>query len=145
MGKFKYKFDSVRHVKETQKKIVQKDVALIELEIEKYTGKLNAIIDEERASKNNRFKQSLRAGDVQFKINYEINLDEQRKQLQEIIDNLKRKKEKKIEVLTQKTKEQKIFDTLEDIYHDEFIKEEKRLDLINIDELATQKFIRNKK
>lgn len=145
MPKFKYKFQSIQKVKEALQKKVQKEIALIDLDIEKLKAEYKKILNEETESKRSSLKKDISVGEIKFKKNYEYCLERQRASIQEKIDKLNKNKEAKQAELLQKSKEQKIFDSLEEVYHENFKKEENRSELKFIDELATQKFIRQTK
>jgi flagellar FliJ protein len=145
MSKFNYKFHTLQKVKDSLQKKVQKEIALLDLEIEKLDDEFNSISIEEIESKKKIMKKDVLAGEIKFRKNYELCLDRKKIMILEKIEKLNKKKEIKLTELIQKSKEHKIFDSLEEVYHENFIKEENRSELKFIDELATQKFIRQTK
>jgi flagellar export protein FliJ len=145
MSKFVYKFHAIQKVKEVLQKKVQKEIALIELEIEGLRNLYDITSEEELESKRNFVKKDISVGEIKFIKNYELCLERKKTMLLESIDKLNKKKEIKLLELVQKSKEQKIFDSLEEVYQDNFNKEQNRSELKFIDELATQKFIRQTK
>jgi flagellar export protein FliJ len=145
MSKFVYKFQSIQKVKESLQKKVQKEMALLDLEIEKLENEFNKVSNEEVESKKKILNKDVLVGEIKFRKNYELCLDRKKITILEKINKLNKKKEIKRLELIQKSKEHKIFDSLEEIYHENFKKEENRTELKFIDELATQKFIRQTK
>ena len=145
MPKFIYKFHSIQKVKESLQKKVQKEIALLDLEIEKLENEFNTVSNEEIESKRNFLKRDVLVGEIKFRKNYELCLDRKKSIILGKIEKLNKKKEVKVVELIQKSKEHKIFDSLEEVYEENFKKEENRSELKFIDELATQKFIRQTK
>jgi flagellar export protein FliJ len=145
MSKFVYKFQSIQKVKESLQKKVQKEIALLDLEIEKLENEFNTVSSEESESKKKILNKDVLVGEIKFRKNYELCLDRKKITILEKINKLNKKKEIKRLELIQKSKEHKIFDSLEEVYHENFKKEENRTELKFIDELATQKFIRQTK
>jgi flagellar export protein FliJ len=145
MANFKYKFESVNKVKENLEKKAQKEVALVDLEIEKLK---QAYIDLEKNGVAGLAKQesnNVSVGDLKFEKNY-LNLIKNR--LAEIQNNLlklEKLREKKIGELIQKSKEHKMFNALEDSHLERFMQEQNKNEMLFIDEIATQKFSRENK
>ncbi len=145
MAKFIYKFEAIKHVKESLEKKAQKEVALIQLEIDKLQKEHDKLLNEETLSRKNLLPKEMLVADIKFKKNYEMFLYKKRMAIIEDINKLKAEKEKKLSELLQKSKEHKIFDTLEETMHENFNQQEKQKEKIFIDELASQKFVRQKK
>ena len=145
MAKFVYKFESIKKVKEALEKKAQKEVSEIELEIEKQRKEYNQIAEKEIRSRSSTIKKEISVAEIKFKKNYEMYLSKQKMRVMNNILVLEDKKKAKLDELIQKSKEHKIFNSLEESYHENFDKEQNRADLKFIDELATQKFIRQTK
>lgn len=145
MNKFIYKFDAIKHVKENLEKKTQKEVAQIELEIDKLKKEYELLLEEEMISRKIEFEKGVRAGDIKFKKSYESNLSKKRSLITEKINQLVNDRKVKLVELTQRSKEHKIFDSLEETLHEDFNQEQKHVESIFTDELANQKFIRQKK
>ncbi len=142
MAKFVYKFEAIKKVKEALEKKAQKEVAVIEIEIDKLMTEYERLTSEEMASKNKPINRNITVRDLKFKKNYEFYLESQRKTILEQIALLKEKKNIKMKELIQKSKEHKIFETLEENYNEIYNIEQNRQEMRFIDELATQKFVR---
>jgi len=145
MPKFVYKFRSIQKVKEVLQKKVQKEIALLDIEIESFKTEYSRVSEEKMASKRDFTKKDVSVGEIKFRKNYELCLERKMVVILENIEKLNKKKEIKLLELVQKSKEQKIFDSLEEVYHDNFNKEQNRSELKFIDELATQKYVRQTK
>lgn len=145
MAAFKYKYESITRIKETLQKKVQKEVSTIDIEIENYYEKIHSIIQDIKNSKIILINTKISAKELQFYKNYIKDLNNQIESLEAEIVKLKTKREVKVIELIKKSKEAKIFNTLKDIYHENFNSEEKRKEMIDLDEIATQKFTRAKK
>ncbi len=145
MSKFVYKFEAIRQVKESLEKKAQKEVAVIELEIDKLNKEYNKILEEENSSREKFFSKNTLISEIKFKKNYELYLAKMRSDLTEKISKLNNQKEIKISELIQKSKEHKIFESLEETLHENYNHEEKHKEKQFVDELATQKFVRQKK
>jgi len=144
MGKFNYKFESIKRIKETLEKKAQKEVAEIDVAIEKLKNQLRAI-EEEETRERRAFATHILVAEIKSKKGYLASLKKKIEGLQFQINTLLVQREKKIEELVQKSKEHKIFDSLEDVYREQFYEEEKRLDMLQLNETATQRFVREKK
>ncbi|MDP4114990.1 MAG: flagellar export protein FliJ [Bacteroidota bacterium] len=145
MAKFTYKYESITRIKETLQKKVQKEVSSIDLEIEKLYEEIDNIIEEINKSIIDPTKKRISARDLQFAKNYIKELNDNINRIEGEIEKLKIKRQEKIQELIKKSKEAKIFNTLKDIHHENFNIEEKRKEMIDLDEIATQKFTRAKK
>lgn len=142
MAKFKYKFDSIKKVKNALEKKAKKEVAVIELEIEKMNNKKKEIIEELNRSRSKQVSGTVKISEMQADKNYQSALEEQIKMVDREIAKLEEEKEKKLEELIQKSKEHKMFETLEDIHRENYNIAENRSEMKNYDEIATQKFVR---
>ncbi len=145
MAKFVYKFEAVKKVKETLEKKVQKEVAVIEIQIDKLMMEYDKLTGEVMASRTAPIRHNITAGELKFKNGYEVCLEKERISILNQINKLKEKRKIKMSELVQKSKEHTIFETLEDNYSENFKNEQNHLDMQVIDELATQKFVRQNK
>jgi flagellar FliJ protein len=143
MGKFQFKYEPIKRVKEQLEKKVQKEIAFINDMIEKNKEKI-ASIRNEMFAKKVKFKLGAKAKELQFQKNYEtymLGLIEKVK-----MENAELEKEKNIKLteLLEKSKEKKILIKLEEKHLENFNKEENRIEAERVDEVATQGFIRGK-
>lgn len=145
MSKFVYKFEAVKKVKETLEKKAQKEVAVIEIEIDKLMSEYDRLTKEEMTSKKIPVSKNVLAGELKFKKGYEFHLEKERIAVLKQIGQLKEKRKIKMSELIQRSKEHKIFETLEENYFENFNNEQNQNEMRNIDELATQKYVRQEK
>lgn len=144
MKKYKFQFESIRKIKEMLEKKAQKEVAEIEHEIEK-AKKEYARLEEEKNKILNTSKTSYKASELQFRNDYRELMDKKLETTQRYIEELYIKRDEKMQDLVQKSKEHKIFDTLDDNEKEKFILEQNKIEAIDIDEIAISKFIRKAK
>ncbi len=146
MAKFIYKYESVKKVKENLEKKAQKEVASIDLKIEKVKNEILEV-DEKRKQINisGTDNDIVKASELHSKIYYDKYLEEHLKSLLEKREKLEHEKESLLEELVKKSKEHKIFKTLEEKYLQDFINEENKNDQILMDDISVQKFARKMK
>ena len=145
MPKFSYKFESVKRVKEVLEKKAQKEVAVIEMEIEKWCKEQKRLQAEEQNFGVNISGRTYSIADLKYQKSYQYLLQKKIEAVIIQIDKLKVRKQQKLNELIQKSKEHKIFSTLEENYLAEFNYEQNKIELSQIDEIATQKFVRKQK
>ena len=87
MSKFIYKFQSIQKVKESLEKKVQKEMALLDLEIEKLENEFNTVSNEEIESKKKLLNKDVLVGEIKFRKNYELCLDRKKITILEKINN----------------------------------------------------------
>jgi flagellar export protein FliJ len=138
--KFNYKFAAIKRIKEIFEKRMQKEVAAIQLEIDRARDEYDDVL-KVRMEENKKQIKIISSSDLKFHKNYLISLNRELERIRIKIDQLLMQKELKLEELIQKSKEQKIFSTLEDIHHEEFIKELDKEEMHNLDEIATSRYI----
>lgn len=144
MAAFNFKFKTVQNVKKNLEKKAQKELALIDSKIkglENINNELQQELKNRRLSTDNNTK----VADIQFLKGYAIYLDAIINSNNKLIDELMLERNKKIDELVQKSKEHKMFDKLEEHHLERFNKAENKTELKNVDEIAIQKFARNKK
>jgi flagellar export protein FliJ len=138
--KFQYKFASIKRIKEIFEKRVQKEVATIQLEIDRANAEYNDVL-QVRMEENKKHLKIISASDLKFHKNYVASLNRELERIRMKIDQLLVKKELKLEELAQKSKEQKIFSTLEEIHYEEYVKEQNKEEMHSLDEIATSRYI----
>ena len=145
MSKFKFKFESVRKVKETFEKKAQKELAQIDLFITKHQELKQNLINEINDLRNSAYKKKMNIAELQFIGGYDTVLRQQIVMQNEVISQLEKKREKKIEEVVVKTKEKKILNQLEETHRENFYKDVNVTELKNFDEIAVQNFNKVKK
>ena len=145
MSNFKFKFESVRKVKETFEKKAQKELAQIDLFITKHQALKQKLIDEINDLRNSAYKKKMNVAELKFIGGYDTVLRQQIDMQNEVIIQLEKKREKKIEEVVVKTKEKKMLNQLEETHKDNFNRETNALELKFFDEVAVQNFNKAKK
>lgn len=145
MSNFKFKFESVRKVKETFEKKAQKELAQIDLFITKHQALKQKLIDEINDLRNSAYKKKMNVAELKFIGGYDTVLRQQIDMQNEVIIQLEKKREKKIEEVVVKTKEKKMLNQLEETHKENFNRETNALELKFFDEVAVQNFNRAKK
>jgi flagellar export protein FliJ len=141
MSNFKFIFEPVKKVKEALEKKTQKEIAILNIEINRNNEEITSIEDEKRKNKLTEMA-TMTAGDLFSNRSYQKQLDRKIEERLKDIDDLNVKKDKKTDELVIRAKEKKIFTTLEEIHKDNFIKEENKVDIKIVNEIAVQKFAR---
>ncbi len=143
MGKFVYKFDSVKKAKEMLEKKAQKELSGIHKEIEQLEIEVcRLIIEEAESAKGISFCKKV--SEIKVLEDYRNSVKKDIELTNNKIKNLEVQKEKKLNELIEKSKENKILETLEDIHLTNYMNEEKLKEDKQIDEIAVQKFIKEK-
>ena len=145
MSKFRFKFESVKRVKETFEKKAQKELAQIDLFISKHQGLKQKLEDEINELRNSAYKKRMNISELQFIGGYHSVLKQQLEMQAEVINQLEKKRNKKIEEVVVKTKEKKILNQLEESHRENFYKEINISEMKNFDEIGVQNFNRIKK
>ncbi|MBK7500186.1 MAG: hypothetical protein IPI19_14140 [Ignavibacteriales bacterium] len=122
MSKFRFKFESVRKVKEAFEKKAQKELAQIDLFITKHQELRQKLEDEINDLRNSAYKKRMNVSELQFLGGYDSVLKQQLEMQSEVINQLEKKRVKKIEEVVVKTKEKKILNQLEETHRGNFIK-----------------------
>lgn len=146
MGKFIYKFEPIKKVKETQEKEIQKEISILDLSIRKLEDELKEIKEKlckSREETNCRHKMTI--SEIQFTKKFEQILEIDSIKVINEIAKLNQKKNGKLMELIKKVKEHRIFEKLEDIHKEAFDKENNKLEQIALDEMAINKYRKVKK
>ncbi len=145
MSKFKFKFETVKKVKESFEKKAQKELAQIDLIITKHNEIKNKLIDEINSLRNSAYKKKMNIAELQFLGGYDHVLRQQIDMQDEVISQLEKKREKKIEEVAIKSKEKKILCQLEETHKVNFFRDINVTELKNFDEIAVQNYNKVKK
>lgn len=145
MSKFKFKFESVKNVKEAFEKKAQKELAQIDLFISKHEDIKQKLIDEINVLRKSAYKRKMNISELQFLGGYDSVLRQQVDMQTEVIKQLEKKRAKKIEEVIVKSKEKKMLNQLEETHKENFIKEENSIEMKYFDEIAVQNFNKVKK
>jgi len=144
MAKFKYKFESIKKIKKIIEKKVQKELMVIEADIQKTKQAIAEVLDVKYASKKEIYaKAHLTINEVKFQQGYERYLDEKVARLKIELEEYEKRKIEKLKELAEKSKEHKVFEKLKEKHYDNFILEENKREQIEIDEIASIRYNRN--
>ncbi len=143
MGKFIYKYEMIKNVKKILEKQAQKNLAEIDLKIKMSLDNL-AELKIERANFIEAKDQPRRTTifEVQLHEDFLNQIDEKITAVESEIMEYQEKRKVILSELEEKTKEKKVFETLEEKHHNKFINEENKLEQLEIDDIATKRFIR---
>ena len=142
MAKFNYKFASVQRIKNAIEKKVQKELSIIDLEIERANKRINDLETEKKRIKEEVLaKKSMKVAELNFYDNFEKNINVKISSLKKEIIDWQKKRKMKQEELIEKSKETKMFEKLEIKHYGEFIKEQNKLEQIELDDIATKKYV----
>jgi len=140
MAKFKFRFESVEKVKLSLEKKVEKELSIVNMEIYKEQQEIEKLIVQKRELKESAFLNSKqRASEIQTRMNYENYVDALIEEKKKEIVKLEQKKDNVIKELAEKKKEIKIFDSLKEKHLLNYIKEENKIELNLLDEIAGKK------
>ena len=143
MAKFKYKFKSIKEIKQQLEKKTQKELAIIELEIANKKSEINRLMELLKVQKVKKLgKQSKTITELHFDEKYESYLVEQMEILDKYIEEKNMERKNKLEELVDKAKETKTFEKLEEKHFTQFVKEVEKKDQIEMDEFAVQEFLK---
>lgn len=145
MANFKFKFESVKKVKEAFEKKAQKELAQIDLIIRKHQEIKEKLTIEINNLRKQAYKHKMNIAELRFIGDYNNVLKKQLDMESEVIISLENKRMKKIEEVAAKSKEKKMMDLLEENYKFNFTKDVNANELKTMDEIAVQNFNKGKK
>lgn len=145
MSKFKFRFESVLNVKDILEKKIQEEIYLIEKEIQEYKDKRQIIMDEREKTRKDMTSAALKASSYQSSKIYDANLEKVIQSLERKIVQLYEKKKEKMNELVERKKEHKIFELLKENDNQNFIIEENRSELKELNEIAIRNYHGNLK
>jgi flagellar export protein FliJ len=143
MAKFNYRFESIKNVKKNLEKKSQKELADLDLKIDKVKKDIKDLEDKKNQIKiNEKGKKTIKVSEAHTKIHYENYLNELIKVHQKMEDELNQERIIKLEELVTKSKEHKIFKKLEEKTKEEFFYTENKSQQHQLDDISIQKFVR---
>ena len=145
MAKFKYKFDTIKGIKQRLEKKTQKELAVIDLDIANSNKKifdLAKLLKEQKKKKLEKKSKTIK--EYHFDEKYESYLVDQMELIRKHIADKKIERNKKLEELVKKTKETKTFEKLEEKHFADFVKTQEKLEQKEMDEFAVKKFLKEK-
>lgn len=143
MAKFKYKYGSIKNIKERLKTKAQREVYLVDTKINKVKQDIDNLRMKLSETKQDTLNSgNLKSSELQFITNYERFVYESISQKEEELVQLNKERNKKLEELAEKSKEVKIFNMLEEKEYENYLIEENRREQKEIDEIAAKKFVK---
>ena len=137
MPKFKFKFDTVKKVKNAFEKKAQKELQIIDLEIRRVTGLIDMFEQEIECHKAAvTSKVNLKVSELKYLTDYENYIQEKIKAARIRLQRLEKEKNNKINELIRRSKESKIFEKLEVKHLNKFNINSKRIEQNEIDDIA---------
>ena len=134
----------MQRIKSTIEKKVQKELSTIDLEIEKTKKVINDLILEKKQRKEEvKSKKSLKVSELNFYESLEKNINAKIELVEREIKKLEKKRIMKQLELVEKSKETKMFEKLEVKHYSDFVKEQNKIEQIEMDDIATKKFVRS--
>ncbi len=145
MAKFKYKFETIKGIKQRLEKKTQKELAVIDVDIAKNNSKILELVTLLKEQKKKKLeKKSKTIKEYHFDEKYESYLVEQIELIRKYITNKKIERNKKLQELVNKSKETKTFEKLEEKHFTDFIKTQEKLEQKEMDEFAVKGFLKEK-
>ena len=144
MAKFKYRFDTIKGVKQKFEKKAQRELAVIDLEINKIQQELIELTKLVKLNKEKKIAdKSKKSDELHFYEKYEGYLYGQIELCKNRITEKTKQREIKLQELIKKSKETKTFEKLEEKHLSEFLKTQDKLDQKEMDEFAVKEFLRD--
>lgn len=143
MGRFNFKFENIKSIKESLEKKTEKELSIIDLEINRKETEIKEMFELKLRRKrdllnNNRIKGS----ELHFHSTYEKILDRRIEEFHRELSLLKEKRGKKVSELKEKSKEVKMFELLKEKHKQDFMADERKLEQKEFDDIATKRFAR---
>jgi flagellar FliJ protein len=143
MAKFKYRFETIKEIKERLEKKVQKELAVIDLDIANRRDEILELSKKLKDQKHKKLEQkSKKILDYHFDEKYESYLAEQISLIQKYIADRRIERNDKLKELVQKSKETKTFEKLKENHLSDFIKSQEKLDQKEMDEFAVNEYLK---
>lgn len=142
MAKFKYKYETIKSIKERLEKKAQKDLATIDLEIANKKKEINNLLNQLKEEKKRKINDKAKITELHFYEKYESYVFEQVEHLQEYIKKKMEEREEKMQELLKRTKETKTFEKLKEKHLEEYNKELDAREQKDLDEFALKGFVR---
>ncbi|MBI9073635.1 MAG: flagellar FliJ family protein [Melioribacteraceae bacterium] len=140
MAKFKYKYESLKRIKEALEKKVQREINVIDIDIRRCENEVVGMNGKKTEQKEKMYaKKNLKNSELQFLNNFMNYMDGQIRQKKEEITRLNRSREHKLLELIEKSKELKVFSVLEEKHLEQFTYEQNKIEQNELDEIASKK------
>jgi flagellar FliJ protein len=140
MAKFNYRFASILNAKEILEKKIKEEISLINREIDNLKSQLEIVFEERLKTQREMIEQSLRVSEFQSAKMYDSLLEKQIHLIERKIEQMQLKKEEKQIELIEKKKEVKVFEILKENQLENFLIDERREELKDLNEIAIRNY-----
>jgi flagellar FliJ protein len=145
MAKFNYKFAGIQRIKESFEKKAQKELSVIDIAINKKQKQIIDLQNEAELHRNESRKKNIKVSELKFHQGFQHQIKLKIEVIEKELKTLDKERSQKLEELIIKSKEHKVFNKLEEKQKENFYLEQNKVESINIDEIAVQKFARRDK
>lgn len=142
MSKFVYKYDTILRVKEILEKKILKEISEIEREIEKLEKEKILLVTKRKNLADKISIGKIKVNDYKSAKAAIKTIERLIVSIEKKIEEWKEKKQKKLDELLEKKKERKIFETLKEKMYEDYLIEDNRNDLKQLNEIAINNFNR---
>lgn len=140
MAKFNYRFSSLLTVKEIMEKKIKEEISIINREIIDLMSERDTVFEERIKTQREMLERNLKVSEFQSAKMYDSLLERQIFLIERKIEECeKRKKEKQIELI-EKKKEVKAFEVIRENQLENFLIDERREELKEMNEIAIRNY-----
>ncbi|PKL83960.1 MAG: hypothetical protein CVV24_02275 [Ignavibacteriae bacterium HGW-Ignavibacteriae-3] len=140
MAEFNYRFASILNVKEILERKIKEEISFITKAIADIKAERKFVIEERIKTQREMMEHSLKVSEFQSVKMYDSLLERQIHLLEKKIEQWEQKKEEKQLELIERKKEVKSFETLRDNQYEDFLIEERRGELKEMNEIAIRNY-----
>lgn len=140
MAGYKFKFESILRIKEVLEKRIKEEISRIHSEINELEKQKEFLINERKKLFAELTEKMLKVSDYQSVKMYDSHLEKEIFNLDKKINDLYNQLQKKQNELIEKKKEVKSFEILKENDKENFMIEERRNELKNLNEIAIRNF-----
>ena len=145
MAKFNYRFTALLNAKEILEKKIKEEISIINKEIDNLKRQLKIIVEERLKIQREMIEQPLKVSEFRSAKMYDSHLEKQTLSIKRKIEMLKMNKEQKQIELVEKKKEVRSFEILKENQLEDFLLEERKQELKDLNEIAIRNYSGNQK
>ncbi len=145
MPKFNYRFTALLNAKEILEKKIKEEISIINKEIDNLKRQLKIIAEERLKIQREMIEQPLKVSEFRSAKMYDSHLEKQTLSIKRKIEMLKMNKEQKQIELVEKKKEVRSFEILKENQLEDFLLEERKQELKDLNEIAIRNYSGNQK
>ena len=143
MAKFNFRFSTLLHAKEILEKKIKEEISIINKEIESLKQQLKLIYEERLKNQREMIEKPLKVSEFQSAKMYDSILERQTLVIDRKIEMLKLNKEQKQIELVEKKKEVRSIEILRENQLEDFLLDERKQELKELNEIAIRNFSGN--